>query len=157
MTQLAERRASYGPTSPIVGKRGARTRERIVAETLSLFARIGFHETTVCDIAKAAEISPASVYQYFESKEEIFVELLDECGDALHSVMRRIGPLGPTEQGFENLSQWLLGWTGVYEKYGTLFVQWANGDLPGTAARGLVPDFLDASTRPIATAFLESG
>ena len=35
MSQFAERRASYGHTSPIVGKRGARTRERIVAEYLS--------------------------------------------------------------------------------------------------------------------------
>jgi AcrR family transcriptional regulator len=157
MTQFAERRASYGPTSPIVGKRGARTRERIVAETLSLFARIGFHETTVRDIAKAAEVSPASLYQYFESKEEIFVELLDECGDALHDVMRRIGPLGPTEQGFQNLTQWLMDWTQVYEKYGTLFVQWANVDLPGTAVRGLVSSFMYAYNMRIANRFRRSG
>ncbi len=157
MTQFAERRASYGPTSPIVGKRGARTRERIVAETLSLFARIGFHETTVRDIAKAAEVSPASLYQYFESKEEIFVELLDECGDALHSVMRRIGPLGPTEQGFQNLTQWLMDWTQVYEKYGTLFVQWADVDLPGTAVRGLVSSFMYAYNMRIANRFRRSG
>jgi AcrR family transcriptional regulator len=157
MSQFAERRPSYGPTSPIVGKRGARTRERIVAETLSLFARIGFHETTVRDIAKAAEVSPASLYQYFESKEEIFVELLDECGDALHSVMRRIGPLGPTEQGFKNLTQWLLDWTQVYEKYGTLFVQWANVDLPGTAVRGLVSSFMYAYNLRIANRFRRSG
>jgi AcrR family transcriptional regulator len=140
-----------------VGKRGAQTRERIVAETLSLFAQIGFHETTVRDIAKAAEISPASVYQYFESKEEIFVELLDECGDALHSVMRRIGPLGPTKQGFENLSEWLLNWTQVYEKYGTLFVQWANVDLPGTAVRELVSNFLYGYNLRIANRFRRSG
>ena len=157
MSQFAERRASYGPTSPVVGKRGARTRERIVAETLSLFARIGFHETTVRDIAKAAQVSPASLYQYFESKEEIFVELLDECGDALHSVMRRIGPLGPTEQGFGNLTQWLLDWTQVYEKYGTLFVQWANVDLPGTAVRGLVSSFMYAYNMRIANRFRRSG
>lgn len=154
---MIQRRASYGPTSLTVGERGARTRERIVAETLTLFARIGFHETTVRDIADAAEISRATLYQYFESKEEIFVELLDECGGALLAVMRRIGPLGPTVEGYENLRQWLIEWTDVYERYGTLFVQWANVDLPGSAVRGLVSNFLRSYNLRIANRFRRSG
>ncbi len=156
-SQAVQRRPSYGPTSPTIGLRGARTRERIVSETLALFARIGFHETTVRDISDASEISRATLYQYFESKEEIFVELLDECGGALLSVMRRIGPLGPTPDGFENLRQWLEEWTEVYEKYGTLFVQWANVDLPGTAVRGLVSNFLRSYNLRIANRFRRSG
>ncbi|MCW2529098.1 MAG: transcriptional regulator, TetR family [Pseudonocardiales bacterium] len=155
--QSVLRRASYGPTSPTVGQRGARTRERIVAETLSLFARKGFHETTVRDISSAAEVSRATLYQYFESKEEIFVELLDECGGALLSVMRRIGPLGPTAEGFRNLRHWLVEWTEVYDKYGTMFVQWANVDLPGTATRGLVSNFLRSYNLRIANRFRRSG
>src|ERR1700733_10032346 len=141
-TQPTLRRASYGPTSPMIGERGARTRERIVSETLALFGSIGFHETTVRDISEAANISRATLYQYFESKEEIFVELLDECGGALLKVIRRIGPLGPTAEGFENLYQWLVEWTEVYNKYGTLFVQWANVDMPGSAVGGMVSNFL---------------
>jgi AcrR family transcriptional regulator len=140
-----------------VGERGARTRERIVAETLALFARKGFHETTVRDISNAADVSRATLYQYFESKEEIFVELLDECGGALLGVMRRIGPLGPTAQGFQNLCSWLTEWTEVYDKYGTMFVQWANVDLPGTAVRGLVSNFLRSYNLRIANRFRESG
>ncbi len=151
------RRASYGPTSPTVGERGARTRARIVTETLALFARKGFHETTVRDISAAADVSRATLYQYFESKEQIFVELLDECGGALLSVMRRIGPLGPTEAGFANLCQWLLDWTEVYDKYGTMFVQWANVDLPGTVVRGLVSNHLRSYNLRIAHRFRESG
>jgi len=148
---------SYGPTSPTIGQRGARTRERIVAETLGLFARIGFHETTVRDISEAAEVSRATLYQYFESKEEIFVELLDECGGALLGVMRRIGPLGPSAEGFHNLRQWLVEWTEVYYKYGTLFVQWANVDLPGSAVRGLVSNFLRSYNLRIASRLRRSG
>ena len=140
-----------------MGERGARTRERIVDETLSLFARKGFHETTVRDISTAAEVSRATLYQYFESKEEIFVELLDECGGALLSVMRRIGPLGPTPEGFANLLQWLTDWTEVYDKYGTMFVQWANVDLPGTVVRGLVSNFLHSYNLRIAHRFRDSG
>jgi AcrR family transcriptional regulator len=155
--ESVQRRASYGPTSLKVGERGARTREKIVAETLTLFARIGFHETTVRDIADAAGISRATLYQYFESKEEIFVELLDECGGALLAVMRRIGPLGPSVEGYENLREWLVEWTDVYEKYGTLFVQWANVDLPGSSVRGLVSNFLRSYNLRIANRFRRSG
>ena len=97
------RREGYGPTSLVVGERGARTRQRIVEETLRLFESQGFHATSVDSIAKAAGTSRSTLYQYFESKEQIFVELLDECGSALMRVGRRIGPLGPTQLGFDNL------------------------------------------------------
>jgi AcrR family transcriptional regulator len=157
MTNPGIRRASYGPTSPTVGQRGARTRERIVTETLALFSEMGFNETSVRDISEAAHVSRATLYQYFESKEEIFIELLEECGGQLLEVMRRIGPLGPTAEGFENLRRWLVEWTEVYDKYGTLFVQWANVDLPRTGDRTLVSNFLRSYNLRIANRFRRSG
>src|ERR1700749_1291252 len=135
------RREGYGPTSPVVGERGARTRQKIVDETLRLFGSRGFHATSVDGIAKAAGTSRSTLYQYFESKEQIFVELLDECGSALMRVGRRIGPLGPTQLGFDNLHWWLGEWAYVYDKYATMFVQWASVDTPRTSVRPLVTDF----------------
>ncbi|MGN5236860.1 TetR/AcrR family transcriptional regulator [Rhodococcus sp. SJ-3] len=119
------RRASYGPSSPEVGTRGASTRRRIIEVSLELFAEHGFFGTSVDAIAKAADMSRATLYQYFPGKDEIFLELLDECGRALFRVARRIGPLGPTEVGFDNLNWWLGEWSWVFEKYSTMFVQWA--------------------------------
>jgi AcrR family transcriptional regulator len=135
------RREGYGPTSPVVGQRGARTRQRIVEETLRLFESQGFHATSVDSIAKAAGTSRSTLYQYFESKEQIFVELLEECGSALMRVVRRIGPLGPTRLGFDNLHWWLGEWAYVYDKYATMFMQWASVDTPGTSVRPLVTGF----------------
>lgn len=140
-----------------MGSRGARTRERIVTETLALFAEIGYHETTVRDISAAAEVSRATLYQYFESKDEIFIQLLDECGGALLAVMRTIGPLGPTTEGYANLRRWLVDWAEVYAKYGTLFVEWANVDVPGTPVRGLVSNFVRSYNHRIANRFRSSG
>jgi AcrR family transcriptional regulator len=71
--------------------------------------------------------------------------------------MRRIGPLGPTQEGFDNLLQWLIKWTDIYERYGTLFVQWTNVDLPGSAVRGLVSNFLRSYNLRIASRFRRSG
>src|ERR1700709_1449223 len=118
------RRASYGPSSPAVGAPGATTRGRIAQVSLELFGRVGYVDTSVDAIAKAAGVSRATLYQYFKGKDEIFLELLNECGGALFRVARRIGPLGPDEVGFDNLNWWLGEWSWVFEKYSTMFVQW---------------------------------
>jgi AcrR family transcriptional regulator len=151
------RREGYGPTSLVVGQRGARTRQRIVEETLRLFESQGFHATSVDSIAKAAGTSRSTLYQYFESKEQIFVELLDECGSALMRVVRRIGPLGPTRLGFDNLHWWLGEWAYVYDKYATMFVQWASVDTPGTSVRPLVAGFSRSYNTRIARRLESSG
>src|SRR3984885_7506174 len=151
------RREGYGPTSPVVGERGARTRQRIVEETLRLFETQGFHATSVDGIAKAAGTSRSTLYQYFESKEQIFVELLDECGSALMRGVRRIGPLGPTRVGFDNLHWWLGEWAYVYDKYATMFVQWASVDTPGTSVRPLVTGFTHSYNTRIAARLESSG
>ncbi|WGL54104.1 TetR/AcrR family transcriptional regulator [Nocardioides sp. BP30] len=119
------RRSSYGPSSPEVGRRGADTRRKIVDVSLRLFADQGFFNTSVDAIAKAADVSRATLYQYFPGKDEIFVELLNECAAALIRVARRIGQLGPTDIGLDNLHWWLGEWSWVFEKYNTMFVQWA--------------------------------
>jgi|GEM_PF-819202 len=120
------RRASYGPSSPEVGTRGTTTRRKIVEVSLALFGEVGFFNTSVDAIAKAAGMSRATLYQYFPGKDEIFLELMDECGSALLRVTRRIGPLGPTPTGFDNLNWWLGEWSWVFERYSTMFVQWAS-------------------------------
>jgi AcrR family transcriptional regulator len=140
-----------------VGERGARTRQRIVEETLRLFEAQGFHATSVDGIAKAAGTSRSTLYQYFESKEQIFVELLEECGTALMRVVRRIGPLGPTRLGFDNLHWWLGEWAYVYDKYATMFVQWASVDTPGTSVRPLVTGFTHSYNTRIAARLESSG
>ncbi|MFG3022345.1 TetR/AcrR family transcriptional regulator [Streptomyces sp. NPDC048254] len=151
------RRASYGPKSPVVGERGTRTRRQIVDVTLDLFATWGFHATSVDDIARAAGISRATLYQYFESKDQIFVELMEECGSALLRVVRRLGPLGPTAEGFDNLHWWLGEWAWVYDKYATMFVQWAHIDSSEAALGEMVTRFSDAYADRISVRLESSG
>jgi AcrR family transcriptional regulator len=151
------RRASYGPTSPEVGDRGANTRRRIVEVSLDLFAEQGFFDTSVDAIAKAAGVSRATLYQYFPGKDEIFLELLDECGSALVRLARRIGPLGPTALGLDNLHWWLGEWGWVFEKYRTMFIQWAAVGTVDTAVHHQVIDFVGRYDRRIAARLEASG
>ena len=48
-------------------------RERILVIAERLFREIGYQKTTVADIAKALQMSPANVYRFFEFQE------VDQC------------------------------------------------------------------------------
>lgn len=150
------RRSSYGPKSPVVGTRGARTRQNLLDAALAQFADSGFQATSVDDIARAAGVSRATLYQYFESREEIVVELLEECGAALMRVVRRLGALGPDASGYDNLHWWLGEWAYVYDKYATMFIEWAHIDSPNAQLRPLLTTFVDGYTALIASRVTES-
>jgi len=47
-------------------------RKKIVITSRQIFARFGFHKTTMEEIARALKIGKSSIYYYFNSKEEIF-------------------------------------------------------------------------------------
>jgi AcrR family transcriptional regulator len=47
------------------------TRGTIARVALELFAERGYEETTLAEIAEAADISPRTIFAYFDSKEEI--------------------------------------------------------------------------------------
>ena len=80
----------------------AKTRARILASALSLFAKKGYTHTTFTDIAARLELTKGAVYWHFESKEALLVALLDEM---LAKFRRQISELLPSgEDSFDGLS-----------------------------------------------------
>lgn len=78
-----------GQELPLRDRKRARTRERIVAEGLQLFLTVGFDATTVADIAAAAEVSPATVFRYFGTKEALLFANHEAEEQALCQAVRR--------------------------------------------------------------------
>lgn len=66
-----------------MAKRGPETRETIHRAAIELFARRGYHATSMRQIAAAAGIQPAAIYHWYPGKEAILVELQDDFMDRL--------------------------------------------------------------------------
>lgn len=53
-------------------------REAIVMAAINNFAKKGFYETKVSDIAKEADIADGTVYLYFQNKDDLFIKVFEE-------------------------------------------------------------------------------
>ena len=59
-------------------RRKAVTRTRLLAAARRLFAAQGFEQTTIRDIASAADIALGGFYNYFPTKDDVLAALLEE-------------------------------------------------------------------------------
>ena len=84
------------PTRPGLRQRKKRqTRDTITRVALELFAERGYDETTLAEIADAADVSPRTIFAYFDSKEEIlFCDAPAELDELKNALARR--PEGST-------------------------------------------------------------
>ena len=56
--------------------------QQILEAARACFARQGFHQTSIQDICREAELSPGAVYKYFPSKEHIIAASCLDCQQA---------------------------------------------------------------------------
>lgn len=57
------------------------TKDQILAASLKLFSENSYHGASIRDIAKIIEKRESSIYNHFQSKEEILIELIDKFGN----------------------------------------------------------------------------
>jgi AcrR family transcriptional regulator len=87
-------------------------REQLLATGLEVFARQGFHGTSMNDVAEAAGVTKPVLYQHFSSKRELYLALLDESGRQLLDAIATAtaGALdgkAQTEAGFTAYFEWV--------------------------------------------------
>jgi AcrR family transcriptional regulator len=82
------------------------TRRDIVEAAARVFAEAGFHAATMQAIAHQVGFTAASLYTYFESKDEIFTALVEDLAGAFRATFEAPVPAGLTfEQRLELLLQ----------------------------------------------------
>jgi TetR/AcrR family transcriptional regulator len=65
-------------------------RQRVLASAKKSFARFGFAGTNVNAVAREAGISVGSLYQYFRTKEDLFLALIESSHELLASIVEDI-------------------------------------------------------------------
>lgn len=69
-----------------------RTRQHIADTARRLFAERGFEQVTVAEIAREAEVAPATVFNYFPAKEDLFYSRLEAFEERLLAAIREREP-----------------------------------------------------------------
>ncbi len=82
-------------------------REAIVRAAEIVFARRGFHDASISDVIDAAGISRGTFYLYFESKEALFVHLIERFVSFITDAMLVVDPTQPepARRIFENVER----------------------------------------------------
>ena len=79
-------------------QRGAR-REGILKAASVLFGRQGYHGTSVADVIAAAGISRGTFYLYFDNKDSLFLELMEQFIQRIMDVVEVVDAGGPDPTG----------------------------------------------------------
>jgi AcrR family transcriptional regulator len=73
-------------------RKKARTRRLIADAAARLFAERGYEQVAVSDVARAAEVSEQTVYNYFQTKEQLVTDLHQHFQEELDRLIRTRQP-----------------------------------------------------------------
>jgi len=73
--------SSDGPATGRRDRKKAKLRLELVETAMNLFKERGFEKTRIEDIAEAADVAIATVYNYFSTKQQILVEIVGKTTD----------------------------------------------------------------------------
>ena len=114
-----------------------RTRRALAEAALSLFADKGYDQTTVADIAAAADVSTRTFFSYFRTKEDVLFADADERLSLIHDALSQADPATPTLQVLGALANQIFGSpTGIFGPNRDIRTQLALSH-PDLRAKGL--------------------
>jgi AcrR family transcriptional regulator len=94
---MAAKKTSRALGRPKAAERERPTKEMILQTAIGLFLTDGFQKVSVDDIAKAADMTKATVYYYYENKAELFKEaivcLMERIRGHIHVLLAADKPL----------------------------------------------------------------
>lgn len=98
-------------------------RKRILTASINGFAKKGFDHTTVSEIAQEAGISIGSLYQYFDSKQDLFVTTVRYCAAILRTTLDSIMQ---AEGSWQEKVEKIIRIIQVYSRENRVIIQFYN-------------------------------
>ncbi len=72
---------SEGESSSRRQRQLAERLDKILAAASRLFAEKGFHRTTTKEIAEAADVAEGTLYNYFDNKNDLLLEIVNRLSE----------------------------------------------------------------------------
>lgn len=65
-------------------------RRQIVAAAIGVFGKHGYHAATTAELARAAGVSEALLYQHFDSKKDLLLAAIAQIGEWVHEGLQEV-------------------------------------------------------------------
>ena len=115
-------------------KQANRSKQKIAKAALSLFQKKGYHNVTIEDICKKADVSVGGFYHHFSSKGAVFEIVMSEITGKVSSYVRA-HPSGGSAR--EDLRQFLLFLHNAIRKSTLAYCR--PGSIPASAPSATLP------------------
>jgi TetR/AcrR family fatty acid metabolism transcriptional regulator len=90
--------------------RGTEKRERILQSAIRVFAKKGFYNTRVSEIARTAGVADGTIYLYFKNKDDILISIFtDRIGTLNDEMLRQLASLGSPSEKIQRIVSVQLG------------------------------------------------
>jgi AcrR family transcriptional regulator len=97
--------------SPAPGRRGEKSRRKLLDAARKLFVERGYHDTRPQDISKAAEVGHGTFYLHFSDKRECFISFVDEAQEELQAEIDKSNdPTRPFEDNLREVFRAVLNY-----------------------------------------------
>jgi len=105
MTREADQIREEDPRAARAEAQRERRRADILAAAERLFGQRSYHDVSIADVIDAAGISRGTFYLYFDSKDSLFLELIEQFVKAIIAVVEVVDPKGedPTREIADNV------------------------------------------------------
>lgn len=70
-------------------KIGSDKYQKIIQAATRVFARKGFYNSKVADVAKEAQVADGTIYLYFKNKDDLLISIFEESMDTFTSAVRQ--------------------------------------------------------------------
>jgi AcrR family transcriptional regulator len=99
-----------GADGRTLSARGERTRQKIIEAAEQVFGDLGYHDASIVKITEAAGVGQGTFYLYFQSKKDLFDELIRDLNRRIRFAMAE-----QSKKGTTRVEQELLGFSGYFQ------------------------------------------
>lgn len=124
------------------------SRAQLLDAAEEIFARKGYHDTTLREIAELAEFSVGSVYSFFANKDDLFLNVFLRRGDEFMPALRAVlGEGGTPLERLHRLVDFEVGFFRRHPHFGRLYLRTSTVTSPAQerdVERALSENFREA-------------